>query len=156
MMFSRTLALSGTALLIALSAPASAQSLRTAQQCEPAVANPSLYGNCRLRIVHGNEVCRCAILPRAIRPTGRLSDPDAAVTGSIGAMTPLPADVRRAGGVSNFGGSLPGPSARPGGRSGGENQDGGSSQTASGGNTSFSRGIGRHWRVRWRREQRQR
>src|SRR4051812_15297769 len=130
MMFSRTLALSGTALLIALSAPASAQSLRSAQQCEPAVANPSLYGNCRLRIVHGNEVCRCAILPRSIRPTARVSDPDAAVTGSIGAMTPMPADVRAPGAVSNWGGSLPARSTRPGGRSGGENQDG-SSQTAS-------------------------
>jgi hypothetical protein len=64
-----------------------------------------MYGNCRLRIVQGNEVCRCAILPRSLRPASRVSDQDTGITGSVGTMTPMPADMRGAVGSFNRGGS---------------------------------------------------
>jgi hypothetical protein len=73
-----TLALSGLALFLVSSTASFAQAVRPGQQCVPAVANVSMYGNCRLRIVQGQEVCRCAILPLA-RRTIR----DVTITGSI-------------------------------------------------------------------------
>jgi hypothetical protein len=73
-----TLALSGLALFLASSTASFAQAVRPGQQCVPAVADASMYGNCRLRIVQGQEVCRCAILPLA-RRTIR----DVTITGSI-------------------------------------------------------------------------
>jgi hypothetical protein len=76
---SHALALSSAALLLALSAPSYAQVVRSGQQCVPAVADPSLYCNCRLHIVRGEEVCRCAILPQALR---RLNQ-DVTATGSL-------------------------------------------------------------------------
>ena len=85
MKHSRALALSGAALFVALATPSYAQPAMPGQQCQPAVADPSMYGNCRLRIVQGNEVCRCAILPRSLRPTARISGRDSDVTGSLGA-----------------------------------------------------------------------
>jgi hypothetical protein len=79
---SHALALSGAALFLALSTPSFAQSVRPGQQCVPAVVDPTMYHNCRLRIVQGQEVCRCAIRPQALRQ--RLQDEDGTVTGSIG------------------------------------------------------------------------
>jgi len=83
---SHALALSGAALLLAVGSPASAQILGSGPQCIPAVANPSMYHNCRLHIVQGQEVCRCAIRPQALRRmddrTSERSQTDA-VTGSI-------------------------------------------------------------------------
>ena len=73
---SHALALSGIAVFLALSNSSHAQAVRPGQQCQPAVANASMYGNCRLRIVRGQEACRCAILPQALRQLGR-SDRDA-------------------------------------------------------------------------------
>ena len=84
---SHALALSGAALFLAVGSPASAQILGPGPQCIPAVANPSMYGNCRLQIVQGQEVCRCAIRPQALRRmddrTSERKQTDA-VTGSIG------------------------------------------------------------------------
>src|SRR3712207_5882282 len=83
---SHALSLSGAALFLALASPSYAQSLGSGQQCVPAVANPSMYRNCNLRIVQGQEVCRCAVRPQALRSLDRLGDRDQsdAVTGSIG------------------------------------------------------------------------
>src|SRR5215208_4546518 len=75
---SHALALSAMTLFLATSASAQAQMPRSGQQCQPAVANASMYGNCRLRIVQGQEVCRCAILPQARRAIR-----DVTTTGSI-------------------------------------------------------------------------
>src|SRR5215217_1546373 len=88
---SHALALSGAALFLGLAAPSYAQTVRSGPLCVPAVVNPSMYHNCRLRIVQGQEVCTCAIRPQALRRTDRLSDQRDAVTGSIGrnpAITP--------------------------------------------------------------------
>src|ERR687898_77473 len=76
---SHALALSSAALLLALSIPSYAQVVRSGQQCVPAVADPSLYGNCRLHIVRGQEVCRCAVAPQALRNLNR----DVTATGSL-------------------------------------------------------------------------
>ncbi len=35
----------------------------SAQQCTPAVVNPSAYERCHLRQARGQEVCRCALVP---------------------------------------------------------------------------------------------
>jgi hypothetical protein len=35
----------------------------SAQQCIPAVVNPSAYERCHIRQVRGQEVCRCALVP---------------------------------------------------------------------------------------------
>jgi hypothetical protein len=83
-----TLALSGLALLLVSSTASFAQTARPGQQCVPAVANASMYGNCRLRIVQGQEVCRCAILPLA-RRTIR----DVTITGSISGSPSSPSDI---------------------------------------------------------------
>src|SRR3712207_1756152 len=84
---SHALALSGAALFLAVGSPASAQSFGPGPQCIPAVANPSIYHNCRLQIVQGQELCRCAIRPQALRRmddrTSERNQTDA-VTGSIG------------------------------------------------------------------------
>lgn len=77
-----TLALSAAALLLATSPASYAQTIRSGQQCRPAVANPQMYGNCHLRIVRGAEVCRCAILPQALRRSG-FEDRVNIATGSI-------------------------------------------------------------------------
>jgi hypothetical protein len=61
---SHALALSGAALFLGFAAPSYAQTLRPGPVCVPAVANPSMYHDCRLRIVQGQEVCTCAIAPR--------------------------------------------------------------------------------------------
>lgn len=83
---SHALALSSAALFLAISAPSYAQTFRAGQQCVPAVADASVYQNCRLHIVQGQEVCRCAIRPQALRRIDRqrAQDADEAVTGSIG------------------------------------------------------------------------
>lgn len=82
---SHALALSGAALLAVLSSPSLAQSLRSGMQCVPDVPNVSMYHNCRLQIVAGGEVCRCAIRPQALRRMDRIrnQDQDNVVTGSI-------------------------------------------------------------------------
>ena len=89
---SYALALSGVALFLASSASTSAQVIRTGQQCVPAVANPSMYHNCRLQIVQGTEVCRCAIAPQALRERmdrlDRQSDRNELSTGSISGRGP--------------------------------------------------------------------
>src|SRR4028118_2076225 len=95
---SHALALSGAALLLALSTPSYAQVVRPGQQCIPAVADPSLYRNCRLHMVRGQEagrgaaalqlappmvrgqeVCRCAVAPQALRKM----NPNVTATGSL-------------------------------------------------------------------------
>src|SRR5919107_5745034 len=81
---SYALALSGVALFLASSVSTSAQVIRTGQQCIPAVANPSMYHNCQLRIVQGQEVCTCAVRPQALRQrVDRLNDRNDLNTGSI-------------------------------------------------------------------------
>jgi hypothetical protein len=103
---SHALALSGVALFLTSATSSYAQAVRPGQQCEPAVANASsMYGNCRLRIVQGAEVCRCAILPQALRRMNQTSDRDSAVTGSIGAVTPALSGPRGPVGASNWTGS---------------------------------------------------
>ncbi len=95
---SYALALSAATLFLATSAVSHAQVLRSGQQCQPAVANPSMYGNCHLRIVRGKEVCRCAILPQALRRSGP-GDRFDLTTGSIN--SPRASDVP-ASGVGGF------------------------------------------------------
>src|SRR3712207_3059077 len=94
---SHALALSAMTLFLASSAASQAQVVRSGQQCQPAVANASMYGNCRLRIVQGQEVCRCAILPRAQRLLN-IDDRSDTATGSITSR-----GVLSSGGVSNAG-----------------------------------------------------
>ncbi|SCY83658.1 hypothetical protein SAMN02927923_02525 [Microvirga guangxiensis] len=79
---SHALALSAVTLFLASSAASQAQVVRPGQQCQPAVADASMYGDCRLRIVRGEEVCRCAILPQALRSQNP-QDRDNLATGSI-------------------------------------------------------------------------
>ncbi len=83
---SYTLASSSAAFFLAFGTSSDAQSIRTGQQCVPAVADASLYHNCRLRIVQGQETCRCAIRPQAQRRMDRPADSDLddTVTGSLG------------------------------------------------------------------------
>ena len=85
---SHALALSAMTLFLATSASVQAQMPRSGQQCQPAVANASMYGNCRLRIVRGEEVCRCAILPRALRNVNRMDDGRVSSTGAISPTGP--------------------------------------------------------------------
>ena len=84
---SHIFALSGIALFLLSTASPHAQGARADQQCQPDVADASIYGNCRLRIVRGQEVCRCAILPQA-QP--RHFDAQPGVTGSVARITPAP------------------------------------------------------------------
>src|SRR5918994_7721490 len=51
----------GLAAFVFSSTASDAQPSRAGRQCEPAVANPSMYRNCHLRIVQGHQICRCAI-----------------------------------------------------------------------------------------------
>lgn len=76
---SHALALSSAALLLALSTSSYAQVTRPGQQCVPAVADASLYRDCRLHIVHGREVCRCAVAPQVLDRLNR----DVTATGSL-------------------------------------------------------------------------
>src|SRR4051794_19672875 len=103
--------LAGLAALLSTSSVAVAQVGRSGEQCRPAVADPEMYGNCRTRLVRGNEVCRCAILPQAARRVNQL-DNDRQVTGSVGA------NRNAAGGLFGglFGFSAPSPqvTTRPG------------------------------------------
>jgi hypothetical protein len=46
-------ALTGLGLLLACSTSAYAQNPMTGAQCVPMVANPSMYGDCSLRVVQG-------------------------------------------------------------------------------------------------------
>src|SRR5688572_13795896 len=94
---SHALALSAMTLFLASSAASQAQAVRSGEQCQPAVANASMYGNCRLRIVQGQEVCRCAILPRAQRLLN-LNDRSDTATGSVTSR-----GVLSSGSVSNAG-----------------------------------------------------
>ncbi len=57
-------------------------------QCVPDVADASMYRNCRLRIVRGQEMCRCAVLPQALRRATPGIDRDVVSTGSTGAAHP--------------------------------------------------------------------
>jgi hypothetical protein len=79
------LALASLAVLLVSSTSAFAQ-LRGAQ-CTPAVANPQMYQNCRIQIVDGDEVCRCAVAPRSIRGTLRQDDNDRNGIGTITGTT---------------------------------------------------------------------
>jgi hypothetical protein len=97
---SHALALSGVALFLVSSTAALAQAVRPGQQCVPAVANASMYGNWHLRIVRGQEVCRCAILPQALRNQALndadwMSDRASEITGSIGGFSPAPSTPKR-------------------------------------------------------------
>jgi len=71
MLRSHGIALAGLAALLLSSTSSSAQTMLQGEQCTPAVANPEMYHNCQIRIVRGNEVCRCAIAPRSIRGLAR-------------------------------------------------------------------------------------
>ncbi len=96
---SHALALSGAALFLALATPSYAQSFRSGQQCVPAVVDVSMYQNCRLHLVQGQEVCRCAVRPQALRRMDRLRGEDRsdAVTGSISARPGIGSGVIGAG-----------------------------------------------------------
>jgi hypothetical protein len=83
---SYALALSSAALFLTFGTSSDAQNIRTGQQCVPAVADASMYHNCRLRILQGQETCRCAIRPQAQRQMDQPADSDRydTVMGSIG------------------------------------------------------------------------
>src|SRR3712207_3191568 len=83
---SHALALSSAVLLLALATPSYAQAIRPGQQCVPAVADASLYRNCRLHRVRGQEVCRCAIAPQVLHRLNR----DVTATGSLRTGLPNP------------------------------------------------------------------
>src|SRR3712207_4567661 len=72
------------ALLASVTLPtfAAAQTYQPGQQCQPAVADASRYHRCRIVIVRGNEVCRCAMGSQALRRPS-----DVMATGSV-ARTP--------------------------------------------------------------------
>src|SRR4051812_18930856 len=80
---SHALALSGVALFLGSTTLSFAKPGSSVQQCVPAVANASMYGNCRLHIVKGDEVCRCAILPLALRRVSPPLDQAVSATGAI-------------------------------------------------------------------------
>ncbi len=92
-----TLAWAGLGLLLASTTSSFAQTSAVGQICRPAVANASQYQNCRLRIVAGNEVCRCEIAPRAVtlrnpvvdnqESTRNISFNTGGVTGSVASGT---------------------------------------------------------------------
>jgi len=128
MIRSRALALSGAALLAVLSSPSSAQSLRSGMQCVPDVPNVSMYHNCRLQIVAGGEVCRCAIRPQALRRTDRIrnQDQDDAVTGSINRSPIVRGSQSGADGGRGGNGSIGGGAVSGGGVAGGGSIGGGS------------------------------
>src|SRR4028118_232041 len=75
MSHSHNLTFASLAVLLLASTSSQAQTARAGQQCVPAVGNPQDYGNCRLRIVAGDEICRCAITPQA-RRTGSINQFD--------------------------------------------------------------------------------
>jgi len=62
----RMLAAASLAVLAGSAWPAFSQSAIIGQQCVPAVANPDMYTNCHRRVVRGETVCRCAVLPRSL------------------------------------------------------------------------------------------
>jgi len=126
---SHALALSAMTLFLASSASSQAQAVRSGQQCQPAVANASMYGNCRLRIVQGQEVCRCAILPRAQRLLN-LNDRRDSATGSITSR-----GVPSSGSVSNAGSNAIGIGAASSGTGRAGSAGGATSSGSSGGNS---------------------
>src|SRR3712207_2970275 len=60
-------AAAGLGILLLSSTASLAQGPARGEQCEPDVADASMYENCRLRKVRGTEVCRCAIVPPSRR-----------------------------------------------------------------------------------------
>lgn len=133
---SHALVLSGAAFFSVFSSPSFAQTIGSGMQCVPDVANASMYHNCHLRIVAGEEVCRCAIRPQALRRTDHIRDQDQddIATGSINRGTILR--------DSQFGERALGSGASVGGRSlsVGTNGNVAVSGTAGGRATGFSSG----------------
>jgi hypothetical protein len=78
----------------------------SAQQCIPAVANPSAYERCHLRKVRGQEVCRCALAPE-----GRLTRVEKGAAVAWGLLSSRPVDWATNGLVvdSHYPGSLTSP-----------------------------------------------
>lgn len=142
---SRALVLSGATLLAVLSSPVLAQSLRSGIQCVPDVPNVSMYHNCRLQVVAGEEVCRCAIRPQALRPMDRIrnQDQDNVVTGSINRAPVVRGGQSGVGGGSIGNGNTTGGSVVGGGStSGGTTGRGNGGTVADGGNVGGGTGTG--------------
>ena len=59
----------------------------SAQQCIPAVANPSAYERCHIRKVRAGEVCRCALAP-----AGRLTRVEGGAAVAWGSLSSQPSD----------------------------------------------------------------
>ncbi len=57
----------GFGLVLLSSTGGMAQTTRQGPLCIPAVANPSIYQNCRLQVRSGAPVCRCDLVPMALR-----------------------------------------------------------------------------------------
>src|SRR5215207_9128453 len=66
----------GLAAFVFSSTASYAKPSRSGRQCEPAVANPSMYQNCHLRIVQGHQICRCAIDQTKYDSTGSIPSQD--------------------------------------------------------------------------------
>jgi hypothetical protein len=128
---SHALALSSAALLLAVSTSSYAQAIRPGQQCVPAVADPSLYRNCRLHIVRGQETCRCAVAPQALR---RLNQ-NVTATGALRTGTPGTEQTFNDGQIGGNGGPRGGNVANNsgGGTSGGQPGGGTTGGSSSGG-----------------------
>src|SRR4051812_26801607 len=142
---SHVLALSGAALLAFLSSPSIAQTISSGMQCVPDVANASMYHNCRLRVVAGQEVCRCAIRPQALRRLDQMRNEDQndAVTGSINRSTNFRSGQSGEGalGTGAAGGGLNGGGTASNGATGGV-AGGGSAGSGSGGSVADNGGTG--------------
>ena len=140
---SNALALSSAALLFSVSTPSYAQAIQPGQQCVPAVADASLYRNCRLHTVRGQEVCRCAIAPQALRRLNR----DVTATGSLRMGIPDTDQTFNDGQLNGIGSSRSGNvannsgSGTSGGVTGGNSSSGGNKGGA-GGSTGGSIGNG--------------
>jgi hypothetical protein len=72
MLRSHAPALAALAVLLASTAPSAAQTPAAGAQCVPAVANPQMYGNCRIAVAAGAATCRCEVRPQALRQPARL------------------------------------------------------------------------------------
>src|SRR5918998_270434 len=129
---SHALALSSAALLLALSTPSYAQAVRSGQQCVPAVADASLYRNCRLHIIRGQEVCRCAVIPQALRRLNQNITTTGSLRTGIPGIDPTFNDGQIGGNYSGRGDNIANNSG--GGTSGGQPGGGTTGGPSSGGN----------------------
>src|SRR5215208_6487503 len=127
----------------------SAQPARASRQCEPAVADQSIYKNCRVHIVQGHQMCRCAVVSGArgsidqspkYDATGSLPSQDSWLSTFLRGGSDGPGSIGSSSSVSSGSGSPGGMAANS--VRGGSGSNGGGPRGGNGGAGSSSVGSG--------------